>query len=369
MTSVREARKVLWASIHAIFSMFLPSSVSQRNSMQLKFVLVCSALLFCGLAQAQEKMIASKANEFLNLLDEAQAAKARYPMEDDERFNWHYIPRERKGIPLKELSEKQRRAALELLKACLSEQGFQKANNIMALENVLRKVESRGADDTFRDPLNYSVTIFGNPDLNSIWGWRLEGHHISFNFSSANGVIASATPMFWGSNPATVRSGPDAGKQVLKQEMDLGFTLVNSLDPSQLKTALISQTAPGDIITGNQREASLQEPKGIPFGDMKQNQQKLLMQLLNVYVKNYQFGFAKRLMDKIEKAGIDSLSFAWAGSLQPGAGNYYRIQGPMLLIEFDNTQNNANHVHSVVRDLTNDFAGDILREHYENEHK
>ena len=92
------------------------------------------------------------------------------------------------------------------------------------------------------------------------------------------------------------------------------------------------------------------------------------MQLLNVYVKNYQFGFAKRLMDKIEKAGIENLSFAWAGSLQPGAGQYYRIQGPMLLIEYDNTQNNANHVHSVVRDLTNDFAGDILREHYEKEH-
>lgn len=336
--------------------------------MQVRYTLISLALLCVVQAQAQDKLIASKANEFLKLLDDAQAARARYPMEDEERFNWHYVPRQRNGIPLKELTEKQRQAALELLKACLSEQGFQKANNIMALENVLREVESRGTDDTYRDPLNYSVTIFGNPDPKNLWGWRLEGHHISLNFSSADGIIVSATPTFWGSNPATVRSGRYTGKQVLKQEMDLGFTLVNSLDPTQLRTALISGKAPGDIITGNHRQADLQDPKGLPFNEMKDSQKKLLMQLLNVYVKNYQFGFSKRLMDKIEKAGIENLSFAWAGSLQPGAGHYYRIQGPMLLIEYDNTQNNANHVHSVVRDLTNDFAGDILREHYEKEH-
>jgi hypothetical protein len=336
--------------------------MSQRS------VLIPAILLLCTVVYGQEKLIVSKANDFLSLLDDSQAAKARFKMSDDERFNWHYIPRERNGIPLKELNDKQRQAALAMLKVCLSEQGLQKANNIMALENVLRQAESRGADDTYRDPLNYSVTIFGNPAADSLWGWRLEGHHISLNFSSADGIIVSATPTFLGSNPATVRSGGDAGKQVLKQEMDLGFTLVNSLDPNQVKAALISQKAPGDIITGNQRQASLQEFRGIAFSDMKENQKKLLMQLLNVYVKNYQFGFAKRLMDKINKAGIENLSFAWAGSLQPGAGHYYRIQGPMLLIEFDNTQNNANHVHSVVRDLTNDFAGDILREHYEKEH-
>jgi hypothetical protein len=336
--------------------------MSQRS------VLLPAILLLCTVVYGQEKLIVSKANDFLNLLDDSQAAKARFKMGDEERFNWHYIPRERNGIPLKELTDKQRQAALAMLKICLSEQGLQKANNIMALENVLRQVESRGADDTYRDPLNYSVTIFGNPAADSLWGWRLEGHHISLNFSSADGIIVSATPTFWGSNPATVRSGRDAGKQVLKQEADLGFTLVNSLDPNQLKAALMSQKAPGDIITGNQRQVSLQEFKGIAFSDMKENQKKLLLQLLNVYVKNYQFGFAKRLMDKIDKAGIENLSFAWAGSLQPGAGHYYRIQGPMLLIEFDNTQNNANHVHTVVRDLTNDFAGDILREHYEKEH-
>ncbi len=318
--------------------------------------------------RAQDRTIVSKANDFLVLLNEDQAGEARYDFDDDERFDWHYIPRERNGIALKDMNEKQRQAALALLRSCLSDQGYQKANSIMALENVLREVENRTADDTYRDPLNYSITVFGNPDENALWGWRLEGHHISLNFSSADGQIISSTPTFWGSNPAIVRSGRNTGRQVLKQESDLGFTLVNSLSSNQMKTAVISPKAPSEIITRNQRTAELQEEKGLGYTQMNEQQQKLFRQLLNVYVRNYQFGFAKRLMDKIEKAGIDNLSFAWAGSLQPGAGHYYRIQGPMLLIEYDNTQNNANHVHTVVRDLTNDFAGDILREHYQQEH-
>ena len=330
--------------------------------------IIC-VLLLSQHSDAQTASIVSKANAFLALLDETQSEKARYDFEDDERYNWHFVPRARNGISFNDLNDKQRQAALDLLKACLSEQGFHKASNIMALENVLREVESRGPDDTYRDPLNYYLTIFGNPDPHNIWGWRLEGHHISINFSSSNGEIVSATPTFWGSNPAVVRTGRYRGRQILKAETDLGFTLVNSLNMDQLKTAVISSKAPSDIFTGNQRKAGLLEPAGLAFNDMTDPQKKLLMQLVNIYVRNYQLGFSKRLMESIEKAGIENLSFAWAGSLQPGAGHYYRIQGPMLLIEYDNTQNNANHVHTVVRDLTNDFAEDILREHYEKEHR
>ena len=319
-------------------------------------------------ARCQSSSVASRANDFLALLDEVQSARARYGFDDEERFNWHFVPRERNGISFNDLSEKQRQAALALLKTSLSEQGYQKATNIMALENVLREVENRANDDTYRDPLNYYLTIFGNPDVATPWGWRLEGHHISINFSSASGDIVSSTPTFWGSNPAIVRSGRFVGRQVLKQESDLGFTLVNSLSLPQLRTAVVADKAPADIITGNQRKAELQEPKGLGFSGLTEQQKKLFLQLLNVYVKNYQLGFSKRLMEKIEKAGIENLSFAWAGSLQPGAAHYYRIQGPMLLIEYDNTQNNANHVHTVVRDLTNDFAEDILREHYQKDH-
>ena len=330
------------------------------------FIAAMFILVHC--AEGQNASLAGKANHFLSLLDENQVAKARYEMGDEERFNWHFVPRERNGISFNDLNEKQRQAGLALLKASLSEQGYQKANNIMALENILREVENRPADDKYRDPLNYYITIFGNPDEKDVWGWRLEGHHISINFSSADGSIVSSTPTFWGSNPAIVRSGRYSGRQILKQETDLGFTLVNSLNRDQIKTAVIASKAPAEIITGNQRKAELQEPKGLAFNDMNESQKKLFMQLLNVYVKNYQLGFSKRLMDKIEKAGMENLSFAWAGSLQPGAAHYYRIQGPMLLIEYDNTQNNANHVHTVVRDLTNDFAEDILKEHYQKEH-
>lgn len=328
---------------------------------------LCLFLVAHG-AIGQSTTIESSANRFLASLNDDQAAKARYTFEDAERVNWHFVPRERNGLSFNDMNEAQRQAALDLLKGSLSDQGFQKARNIMALENVLREVENRPADDKYRDPLNYYITVFGNPGEKNIWGWRLEGHHISINFSSADGEIVSSTPTFWGSNPGVVRTGRYTGRQVLRLETDLGFTLVNSLDINQARIAVISTKAPSDIITGNQRNAELQEQEGLGFAKMNAQQKSLFLQLLNVYVKNYQLGFSKRLMDKIERAGIENLSFAWAGSLQPGAGHYYRIQGPMLLIEYDNTQNNANHVHTVVRDLTNDFADDILREHYQKEH-
>ena len=336
--------------------------------MKRNIILILSLLLLAHWVRAQDNSLAAKANAFLGLLDNEQVEKARYSFEDDERFNWHFIPRARNGISFNDMTEQQRQSALALLKASLSEQGYQKANNIMALENVLREVENRGSDDTYRDPLNYYFTIFGDPDPNQIWAWRLEGHHISLNFSSASREIVSATPTFWGSNPAIVRTGRYRGRQILKQETDLGFTLVNSLKMDQMRIAVVSPKAPSDIISGHQRKADLLDPSGLSFNQMTDPQKKLFLQLLNVYVKNYQLGFSKRLMEKIEKAGIENLSFAWAGSLQPGAGHYYRIQGPTLLIEYDNTQNNANHVHTVVRDLANDFAEDILREHYQKEH-
>lgn len=331
-------------------------------------IISISILVLTHLVQAQSKVIVSKANDFLGLLDEPQKARAQYSFEDEERFNWHFVPRQRNGISFNNFTDKQRQAALDLLKTSLSAQGYQKAVNIMALENVLREVESRGQDDTYRDPLNYYLTIFGTPDVDKVWTWRLEGHHISINFSSSNGEIVSSTPTFWGSNPAIVRTGSFTGRQVLKQETDLGFTLVNSFDQDQLKIVVVSPVAPAEIITGNKRVAELQEPSGLGYTNMNEVQKKLFLQLMNVYVKNYQLGFAKKLMSKIKNAGLENLSFAWAGSLQPGAGHYYRIQGPMLLIEYDNTQNNANHVHTVVRDLTNDFAEDILKEHYQKEH-
>jgi hypothetical protein len=317
---------------------------------------------------AQTDDITAAATNFLGLLSQDIKSQVEFKFDDVERFNWHYVPRYRSGVSLHDLTQPQLDAALKLLKASLSVQGYKKATDVMALESVLREVENRGADDTYRDPKKYYFSIFGTPSSDKPWGWRLEGHHLSLNFSAASNKIQSSTPSFFGSNPATIPSGKRKGEQILKDESSLGFALVNSFSSSQLQTAVISETAYSDILSENKRKAMALTPKGISYAAMNEQQKKTFMTLLNTYVKNYELGFSTTLMKKIENAGIENLSFAWAGSLKPGKGHYYRIQGPMLLIEFDNTQNNANHIHSVVRDLTNDFAEDILKEHYEKEH-
>lgn len=327
------------------------------------------ALIFASFsALGQQVSLADQAELFISSLPADVKSKAIYNISDSERFNWHFVPKSRNGVPLKALNEVQRARALNLLKASLSAQGFEKATAIVALENVLKQVEHRGPNDTYRDPLNYYLTIFGTPGSKGAWGWRFEGHHVALNFSSLDNRIESSTPSFFGSNPGVVLEGSEKGKQVLKRETELAFDLINSLDRDQKKVAIFSETALQEIVSSNSRKASPLTPEGILFDKLNETQKQGLLALLDVYVSNYEFGFAKTLMAKIKKAGLDKLSFAWAGSLVPGSPYYYRIQGPMLLIELDNTQNSANHIHSVVRDLTNDFGDDILREHYEKEH-
>jgi hypothetical protein len=332
-----------------------------------RLFLLVSLVFYPLLVKSQT--LARQATDFIESLHKDQRQECCFDMTSEERFNWHFVPRTRKGISLHAMTESQRNAAYALLRTSLSEQGYRKATEIIALENILRVIENRSNTDTYRDPLNYSISFFGVPSDNNPWGWRIEGHHVSINFTSIAGRIESSTPTFWGSNPGTVPAGKDKGKQVLKLEMELGFALVNSLTTSQRTSAIIREDAPSDIISFNSRTAKPLSPVGISFTALNKDQQATFLKLLDVYVKNYELGFADRLMAKIRAAGIDKLSFAWAGSLNPGAGHYYCIQGPMLLIEYDNTQNQANHIHTTVRDLTNDFAEDILREHYEREHK
>ena len=319
--------------------------------------------------RAQKDLVLTNARSFLSTLTPELKSRLQYPLDDAERYKWNFVPLERKGITFYDFSGKQRDAAMALLKSSLSEQGYQKATAIVNLENILKVVEKRGPDDHFRDPMNYHFWVFGTPDAKKPWAWRFEGHHVSLNFTLLNGEIVSSTPSFFGSNPGIVKEGESKGMQVLKLETELGFEFVNSLSSSQRGIALISDKAPAEIITGNNRKAVPLTPEGISYKDMSKEQQTMFLKLLDVYVKNYAFGFSSRLMEKIKKAGMDNLHFAWAGSLTPEAGHYYRIQGPMLLIEYDNTQNNANHVHTTIRDLNDDFAEDILREHYAKEHK
>ncbi|MGS0526897.1 DUF3500 domain-containing protein [Zobellia nedashkovskayae] len=210
--------------------------------------------------------------------------------------------------------------------------------------------------------------FFGKPAKDEFWGWRFEGHHVSLNFVATKGTLVSGTPYFMGSNPGIVPSGISEGKQVLKKETEIGFELLNSLAEEQLAQALFSNKAPHEIYSRNNRTATKLEPNGILFSDLSEEQKVIFKKLLNLYLDNYEAEFSKELKNKIEEADINKLSFAWAGSLKPGKGHYYRIQGPTILIEYDNTQNNANHVHTVVRDLTNDFGQDILKEHYNHSH-
>ena len=305
------------------------------------------------------------ANKFLQSLSSQQRAKTQFKFDEDERYNWHYIPKARKGIALKELNASQRKAAMDLLHVTLSDTGFQKTNAIMQLEDILRSVEGRPEDDDYRDSGKYYISVFGNPS-DPIWGWRFEGHHISFNFSSQDNRLTSATPNFLGANPAVVLSGPEKGTEVLKDETQLGLALLNSLDAKQKGKAIINVDAPAEIITGADRKVMINDMHGVSYSELDREQQKIFMQLLSLYIHRYTRLFASDMMKEIESAGLSNLLFAWAGDQQIGIGHphYYRIKGPTIIIEYDNTQNNANHVHTVVRDLKDDFGGDELLEHY-----
>ena len=314
-----------------------------------------------------------QANVFLNTLTPELKSRTHYPkLEDPERYNLKFIPIERQGPTFHDFDEHQKNAALALLRSSLSEKGFNKTMGIIELEKILFVLENNKYaykdGSPWRDPLNYHFLIFGNPSPDDFWGWKFEGHHISLNFVSTHNQIVSSTPSFFGTNPAVIDVRGHEKKEILKLEAELAFKLVNSLSPDQLKIARFSENAPEEIITRNQREVQHIEPRGIGYNLLNEDQKATFIHLLNEYVDNYEGGFADNFRDKIEKAGIENLSFAWAGSLQPGSAHYYRIQGPVLLIEYDNTQNNANHVHSVVRDLSNDYGRDILKEHYHQDH-
>ena len=349
-----------------------------RKQVFILFVLLLQSFLSCH-SQTETKPrqntganlsdMAKKASVFLQTLSENQRAKIQFGFNEEERYNWHYIPKSRKGLTLNEMTGQQSKEAFALLRTALSDTGFNKANSIIQLENVLREVESRSSSDTYRDPGNYFFSIFGNPATDAIWGWRLEGHHLSFNFSSKDNRLVSGTPSFLGSNPAVVLSGSEKGKYILKDEADLGFALLHSLNKEQKDKAIISNEAPGDILTAASRNAIIKEPKGILYNELESPQQKIFMQLLSIYIHRYTRSFAEVMMKEIEEAGLNKLRFAWAGDQQPGIGHphYYRIQGPTIIIEYDNTQNNANHIHTVIRDLKNDFGGDELLKHYKND--
>lgn len=334
----------------------------------MKKLLVFLALMnlpLAAFAHDAVKDMATAANNFLASLSTEQKTKATFKMDDAERKNWHYIPRDRKGITFKELSPAQRLLAHALLSSGLSTSGYGKTVSIMSLDEVLKELEA-GKGPT-RDPELYYISIFGTPGGKEIWGWRVEGHHVSLNFTTADGLVTSTTPSFLGSNPAEVKSGPRSGMRVLSREEDLGFELVNSLSEAQHKVAVVMEKVPADILNVPGRN-DWTKPEGLPQSQMTDSQKNILTKLIHEYIDRVRPELAGEDWAKIEKAGLDKIYFAWAGGREPGQGHYYRVQGPTFVLELDNTQNNANHVHAVWRDFDHDFGEDLLKEHYETGH-
>lgn len=336
-------------------------------------ITVLLAFLLLSTSKISAQDLSDKANTFLESLSEELRAKTVFAIDDEERFNMNYVPIPRKGPRFHDFDTTQKAAAIDLLKSSLSEEGYRKSKEIMSLEGILRVIENDDNDKMpdgrpRRDPLNYHFSIFGDPGSENPWGWRFEGHHLSLNFTSSNNSISSSTPTFFGTNPGVIKITGHKDKEVLKQETALSFELVNSLSPEQLKKAVFADVAPIEIITTTKRKVEGFEQKGIFYNDLTSDQQQLFHELINLYLNNYEQNFSEGYREKIKEAGFDNLSFSWAGSLEPGTPNYWCVQGPVLLIEYDNTQTNANHVHTVVRDPTNDYGEDTLKKHYEESH-
>jgi hypothetical protein len=304
--------------------------------------------------------MAVAAQEFLDSLEPVQRQKAVFGLDDEERFNFHFVPRARNGVPLKELNEQQRALAHEFLKTGLSQKGYLKATTIIDLEIVLREIEQSAR----RDPELYYFSIFGTPGAERPWGWRVEGHHLSLNFTVADGRMVQVTPQFMGANPAEVRSGPTRGLRALGAEEDLARALLQSLDDSQRRTVIFEHTAPDDIITGNARQVEPLAPAGIAAGALRPEQAEKLRQLVHEYLSRMPEDIAADRLETLHAAGWEKIHFAWAGGVEKGDPHYYRVQGPTFLIEYDNVQNEANHIHTVWRDFQGDFGRDLLREHY-----
>jgi len=323
-------------------------------------LLLLAAMTSLARAQQPPPDMLVAASRLLSALAPESRGRLVLPFGSEERFNWHYVPRRRQGVSLKEMSPAQKQAAHELLRAGLSARGYEKAGGVLELEGILRDLETFGWG---RDPELYFLSIFGTPSREREWGWRFEGHHLSLNFTAAPGARVGATPAFLGANPAKVERGVRSGWRVLAAEEDLARKLLASLDPGRRSRAVIAASPPADILMAPRRRTP-PEPKGLPASAMTGVQRELLMALIGEYVGNMRPDVAAEEWKRIRQGGVEAIRFAWAGGGEAGEGHYYRGQGPAFVIEYDNTQNDANHVHSVWRDPAGDFGEDLLRRHY-----
>jgi hypothetical protein len=345
----------------------------------------CSVGALVG-AERSSTAMASAATKFLASLTPEERQKATFAFDSGERTHWHFIPTgpppmfPRNGLTIKEMTGEQRKLAHELLKAGLSQRGYLTATSIMDLESVLGVLEAAersaapppapGAPPRnapiVRDPERYFFSVFGTPSSGpgkDPWGWRVEGHHVSLHFTVVNGSLVADTPSFFGSNPAEVREGPTKGLRILGAEEDGARALLMALDAPQREKAVIAKAAPGDMLTMANVDIQPLSPAGLTAEAMTLPQRDLLMKLIDVYTGYMAPDLAAARQARLKTAGVEKIGFAWAGEIEKGKKHYYRIQGPTFLVEYDNTQNDGNHIHSVWRDFNGDFGRDLLREH------
>jgi len=341
-------------------------------------VVVAAAIGSLVAAERSSAAMAGAATRFLASLTPEQRERGAFAFTAEERLHWHFIPTgappmfPRNGLLIKSMTPEQRKLAHDLLKTGLSQRGYMTATSIMELETVLGALEAaqRAAATTpppaprfTRDPEGYFFSIFGTPSTKDTWGWRVEGHHVSLHFTVVNGTLVASSPSFFGSNPAEVREGPKKGLRILGAEEDAARALLAALDESQKAKAIVNATAPGDMLTMNQNDVKPLSPIGLEASAMTPAQVDLLKKLVDVYTGYVADDLAADRLAKVRKAGFEKVAFAWAGETERGKKHYYRVQGPTFLIEYDNTQNDGNHIHSIWRDFDGDFGRDLLREH------
>ncbi|MEP6872388.1 MAG: DUF3500 domain-containing protein [Anaerolineaceae bacterium] len=367
-------------------------------------------------------LMAHAANAFLEALSEHQRKVAQSPFEDTfERQRWYYTPNARPGVSLVELDAPQQQLGRQLLRSGLSVGAYNTAATIMSLEWALADTEGWRAStysgypgpgrSVSRDPNMYFVAIFGQPGEETTWGWTFGGHHVSVTHTIVGGVIGRPTPSFFGSNPALLPLGEGHSLRALAPEEDLGFELLHSLDSEQKRAAIISDLAPSDMVQSNRPRVqdgasplnprlimnlplnpamdaafarqnagnattdeqlaplrySAARPAGIAVARLAMSERGRVGRLIQRYLRRMPEPIAELEWGRIAPA-IGDLHFAWAGSVKPGSPHYYRIQGPGILIEYDNPDPNGNHIHACWRNPEGDFGADLLAAHYAAAH-
>ncbi len=338
---------------------------SPRRDFLRKAALALGGIHLTRLHVNASSLLTATAQDFLLSLTPEQRKQATFSFMDDERFVYHFTPIPRKGLALREMRPEQQHLAHALLSAGLSQRGYIKAATIMSLEEVLKVLENDSGER--RNPGKYYFSIFGEPSDKGIWGYRVEGHHLSLHYTVRDGKVLAA-PTFLGSNPREVRHGARKGLRVLSAEEDLGRDLLHALNAEQRKTAVVDAVAYPDILTANHRKAALSgQPNGLAFARMTGAQRDKLMAIVREYTGNLAEESRQWREAQLRQAS-DRLFFAWAGGPEFKDPHYYRIQAPTFLIEYDCTQNEGNHIHSVWRDFTGDWGGDLLAAHYHHGH-